>query len=114
MEEIFIRLYADCADACVAQDIAQSLLVRLHAHAPLLAKAPYRYWKMPELYGFELTLGQASQAVFERLVASPAQHWEHAGDQHDRSSVWNPAPNGEHFLIPQARWAEVQFTVREA
>lgn len=113
-EEIFIRLYADCADAPMAQGIAASLLARLRDHAPSLVQAPCPYWKMPQLYGFELMLGQSSEVVFQQLIASPALHWAHAGDEHDRSSVWNPAKDGAHFLIPQARWAEVQFTVREA
>jgi len=47
-------------------------------------------------------------------VASPERQRMHMGDEYDRSSVWNPGKNGDYFLVPQARWAEVQFTVREA
>ena len=114
MKEISITLYAECASPDAAQAIAQSLLSALQAHGPKITKAPSPYWKIPEFYGFEISLNQASEAVFKALTASPENLWTHLGDEYDRSSVWNPGTNADYFLVPQARWAEVQFTVREA
>lgn len=114
MQEIFIRLYADCASPEAARAIAQSLLSALQAHGPKITSVPSPYWKIPEFYGFEISLNQASEAVFNVLTASPENLWMHFGDEYDRSSVWNHTEGGDYFLVPQARWAEVQFTRREA
>lgn len=114
MQEIFIRIYVTCPQPEAAQAIATSLLLVLQDHSPKIINPPYQYWKMPELYGFDIQLDQAAEEVFHQLVASPECQWTHMGDEYDRSSVWNPGKNGDYFLIPQARWAEVQFTVREA
>lgn len=114
MKEIFIRIYATYSQPEAAQAIATCLLLALKEYGPKIIKPPYQYWKMPELYGFDIQLHQASEEIFHQLVASPERQWTHMGDEYDRSSVWNPGKNGDYFLIPQARWAEIQLTVREA
>lgn len=114
MKEIFIRIYAACSQPEAAKAIATSLLLALQDHGPKLINPPYQYWKMSELYGFDIQLHPASEEIFHQRVASPEGQWTHMGDEYDRSSVWNPGKNGDYFLVPQARWAEVQFTAREA
>ena len=114
MKEIFLRIYAACPRPEAAQAIATCLLLALQDHDPKIINPPYPYWKMPELYGFDIQLHPASEKIFLQLVASPEGQWTHMGDGYDRSSVWNPGKDGDYFLVPQARWAEVQFTVREA
>jgi hypothetical protein len=114
MNTLLIQLYADCAMPDAAQAIAQNLLSALQAYGPQLSAAPSPYWKIPALYGFELALHPASEAAFHALVAAPRRGWTHGGDDCDRSSVWNHAEGGAYFLVLQARWAEVQFSVRDA
>lgn len=104
-----LRLYAECVSEAEARALLAGLLGALAAYRPRAAAAPARYWKIPEWFGFEVDLEDASQASFDAVVALAAGGWHHGGDAHDRSSVWNHS-EGSAFLVPQVRWAEVQLS----
>ena len=107
MSEIFIRIYAECKTADEAINLQNQIATTLKPYEPSLSNKPYQYWKIPEYFGFEITIPTASDGIFQSIIALVNENWTHGEDQVNRSSVWNWHGNG-HFIIPQARWAEVQ------
>lgn len=104
-----VRLFIECSDDAEAQEILSSLCRLLSDFSPTPEITPSRYWKMPNLFEFSLDLGAASMDSFHRLVALEPEGWVHGGEHPDLWSVWN-RKEGASFLLPGARWAEIQFT----
>jgi len=108
MSEIFIRIYAECDTADEAINLQNQIAAALNQYKPSFLGKPYKYWKIPEYFGFEITIPTTADEIFQSIIALANENWTHGEDQVNRSSVWNWHDNC-HFLIPQARWAEVQI-----
>ena len=106
MNQVFIRVYADCKDDDEAAKLAQTLELTLSPYDPVATGAPTRYWKLPELFGFTYRLSSPARDIWEELI-SDADGWLQSADEQDRSAVWNRVGD-RRFLISEARWAELQ------
>lgn len=68
---------------------------------------------MPELYEFYLAFAKNTAADYQSLLQLSENGWYHGGDENDRWSVWNRQGNAG-FLLPEAVWAEIQWTAEQA
>ena len=101
---VMLRVMARCASEAVAPALQQQLLQALAAFPAKVRSDPQRYWKMPELFEFTLTVAGAQR--FGAITGLCSQGWTAMGDENDPSWVWNAEP-GACFLHTDVVWAEV-------
>ena len=107
--QVMLRVFARCASPEAAPALELQLLQALAAFPAQLRGAPERYWKMPELFEFALTVAGAQQ--LPAITGLCSQGWTDCGDDDTPSWVWNAEP-GECFLHPDVAWAEVLLVDR--
>ncbi len=108
MPQLFVRLYAVCADASETTSAKEALLQALADFEPSLRNPPYRYYKIPGYVGFDIDLATATVKAYDALQARSAAGWYLIEDVYYSSAVWNWT-EGLVFLHPNVRWAEIQF-----
>jgi hypothetical protein len=101
---VMLRLMARCASKAAAPALQQQLLQALAAFPATVRSDPERYWKMPELFEFTLTV--AGEQRFGAVTGLCSSGWTATGDENDPSWVWNAKP-GACFLHTDVVWAEV-------
>lgn len=106
---LLIEIKAELAGDRLANDLEHALLHALRDYSPSLAEAARPYWKIPAWHECTVKVATANRASFDALVGLVEATWHLIlADEADGDceAIWNPAP-GQHFLLPEVRWAQV-------
>ena len=104
-----LRWFAEAPDLGAAEAVLAGMTAALGPFRPTSLQAPERYWKMPELFEFQVRLAPtgSDEEAFAALTRLGGAAW-HLDDQEDpQEGIWNHAP-GRELLLPEVRWAQLE------